>query len=178
MADTRLLALRAHPEDVPWPTDSWSCAPPDPRVDGRELDRLLDYAYSETDPEDLEHTHGVVVVQGGSGDGLYGYNCPAVQNAHLDPWRALPTDQAPKRFGFYSVEPVDLESRNNRYVNAVFLDYGRGDNPWFDPSARLRDYLVQVDAHDPDLFLGKAYIAVAGARAPSPGFCVLERRHR
>ena len=39
------------------------------------------------------------------------------------------------------------------------------------------DYLVQVDAEDPDLYLGKAYYAAGPARIPV-GFFVLERLRR
>ncbi len=107
---------------------------------------------------------------------VLGYNCPVVQNGLDAPWIGKPDDLAPKRFGFYRVEPVDPTSRDNAYLHAVLLDYGRGGNKIWDPMRGLRDYVVQVDAQNDDLFLGKAYYAVGPARVTS-NFFVLER-HR
>ncbi|MEO1268405.1 MAG: hypothetical protein AAFX99_09915 [Myxococcota bacterium] len=111
-------------------------------------------------------------------DGLAkGYNCPVVQDGLTKPWRARPLDHDPKRFGFYRVDPVDAASRDNAYLHALLLDYGRGGNPWFDPSAGLRDYLVQVAPHNPDLLLGKAYYALGPARVPT-NFFILQRHRK
>jgi hypothetical protein len=111
------------------------------------------------------------------GDKLMGYNCPVRQNDIHAPWIARPTDQAPKRFGFYEVVPVDPEATDNKYLHALLLDYGRGDNSRLDPSAGLRDYLVQVDAQNPDLYLGKAYYALGPLRIAT-NFFILERHRR
>ena len=94
----------------------------------------------------------------------YGYNQPAVQNSLYEPWIAKPSDAEPKRFGFYSVDPVDPESIDNAYLHAILLNYGRGGNPPWDPSSGLRDYLVQVEPDDPNLLLGKAYFALGRRR--------------
>jgi hypothetical protein len=107
---------------------------------------------------------------------IYGYNCPVVQNRTDGPWIARPDDAAPKRFGFYKVSKVDPTVRDNAYLHAVLLDYGKGGNGALDPSKGLRDYLVQVEAGDLDLYLGKAYYAVGPARVAT-SFFVLER-HR
>jgi hypothetical protein len=107
---------------------------------------------------------------------VMGYNCPVVQDGLDAPWTAKPDDAAPKRFGFYKVAPVDATSRDNAYLHAVLLDYGAGGNKRFDPTAGLRDYVVQVDPGDDDLLLGKAYYAVGPLRVPT-NFFVLER-HR
>jgi hypothetical protein len=106
----------------------------------------------------------------------FGYNLPAVQNRVPEPWRAKPNDASPRRFGFYRVAPVDPTARDNAYLNAVLLDYGRGGNQLVDPMRTLRDYVVQVAPGDPDLLLGKAYVALGPARIPV-GYFVLER-HR
>ncbi|MGN6106784.1 MAG: hypothetical protein ACTHU0_16875 [Kofleriaceae bacterium] len=106
-----------------------------------------------------------------------GYNCPVVQNVLDGRWHTKPSDTAPKRFGFYEVAPVDPTRRDNTYLHAVLLDYGRGGNPVWDPSSGLRDYLVQVDPANPDLFLGKAYYALGPARVHS-NFFILERHRR
>ncbi len=109
---------------------------------------------------------------------LYGYNQPVVQDSLSKPWRAQPSDDNPKRFGFYSVEPVDSTATDNAYLHALLLDYGQGGNPFYDPSAGLRDYLVQVSADNPDLYLGKAYFALGPKRVPTFSFFVLERDRR
>jgi hypothetical protein len=103
-----------------------------------------------------------------------GYNCPAVQDALDAAWQPLPSARAPKRFGFYTVAPVDPTAKDNRYLNAVLLDYGKGGNRALDPTRGLRDYLVQVDAANPDLYLGKAYYALGPLRVAS-NFFILER---
>jgi hypothetical protein len=108
---------------------------------------------------------------------VMGYNCPVVQNVLDGRWHTKPSDTAPKRFGFYEVAPVDPTARDNAYLHAVLLNYGRGGNKPWDPSSGLRDYLVQVDRDDPDLFLGKAYYALGPLRVHS-NFFILERFRR
>jgi hypothetical protein len=106
-----------------------------------------------------------------------GYNCPVVQNVLDGRWHTKPSDTAPKRFGFYEVAPVDATARDNYYLHSVLLDYGKGGNKLYDPSRGLRDYLVQVDPANPDLFLGKAYYALGPLRVHS-NFFILERHRR
>jgi hypothetical protein len=108
---------------------------------------------------------------------VMGYNSPVVQNVLDGRWQTRPSDADPKRFGFYTVAPVDPTSRDNHYLHALLLDYGKGGNPAFDITRGLRDYLVQIDAGDPDLLLGKAYAAVGPARIPV-GYFLLERWRR
>lgn len=105
---------------------------------------------------------------------LYGYNCPVVQDAPTLPWQTKPSSEAPKRFGFYRVDAVDATAKDNAYLHAVLLDYGKGGNKSYDPSRNLRDYLVQVDSDNPDLYLGKAYYAVGPLRVAT-NFFLLER---
>ena len=102
-------------------------------------------------------------------DRVMGYNRPVEQNRITSAWRA-----GERRFGWYRVAPVDPTARDNTYLHAALLDYGRGENPLWDPSRGLRDYLVQVEPGDRDLYLGKAYYAVGPARLPL-SFFVLER---
>ena len=106
-----------------------------------------------------------------------GYNSPVVQNALDGRWHTRPSDESPRRFGFYELTPVDPTSRNNHYLHAILIDYGKGGNARWDVTSGLRDYLVQVDANNPDLFLGKAYAALGPVRLPL-GFFVLERFRR
>jgi CubicO group peptidase (beta-lactamase class C family) len=51
---------------VPWPTRSWPRADLDPRVDRAALGRLLDHAFGDDEPDDLERTNAVVLVQHGA----------------------------------------------------------------------------------------------------------------
>ena len=108
------------------------------------------------------------------GEQLYGYNCPVVQDAIEMPWRTKPIGQEPKRFGFYHVTQVDPCAKDNLYLHAVLLNYGEAGNKALDPSRGLRDYLVQVDDGNEDLYLGKAYYAVGPLRVRA-NFFLLER---
>ena len=100
------------------------------------------------------------------GDRVMGYNRPVARNALDGRWHV-----AEKRFGFYEVHEVDATSRDNTYLHAVLLDYGRGGNKPYDPTAGLRDYVVQLAD---DIYLGKAYYAVGPLRVPT-NFFILER---
>jgi hypothetical protein len=100
---------------------------------------------------------------------VMGYNSPVKNNVLDGRWHV-----AAKRFGFYEVNPVDPTSHDNKYLHAVLLDYGKGNNPAIDPSQLLRDYLVQVDPANPDLYLGKAYGAIGPLRIHT-NFFILER---
>jgi hypothetical protein len=108
------------------------------------------------------------------GNDVFGYNCPVVQNDVRESWFGKPDADDPKRFGFYKVAPVDPTARDNEYLHSVLLDYGKGGNGRFDPTAGLRDYLVRVDEDNDDLFLGKAYYAVGPLRIAT-NFFLLER---
>ena len=61
-----LPPLPVQPEGVAWPTKEWAHAELDPRVDRAALEELLDRAFGSPEPEDLERTHGVVVVHRGA----------------------------------------------------------------------------------------------------------------
>jgi len=101
----------------------------------------------------------------------FGYNIPIDQRAPAGEWRCKPSEDAPKRFGFYEVIPAD-----SRYPHALLLDYGKGGNG-LRPEALLRDYLVQVDPTDPELLLGKAYLQLGPWRVAT-NFFVLSRDRR
>jgi hypothetical protein len=103
--------------------------------------------------------------------GAYGCNTPAEQNGLDGEWIARPSEEAPKRFAFYSVvSPV-----NGSHPNAILLDYGRGRNGLFELARLLRDYLVRVSPDSDDLLLGKAYLAIGPLLIPVTYF-LLERR--
>jgi hypothetical protein len=108
---------------------------------------------------------------------LRGYNCAVVQNGLDEPWIPRPDPERPDRFGYFHVGAVDPTARDNAYLHAVLLDYGRDGNSNLDPARGLRDYLVQVDPALPDLYLGKARYALGPARV-GVSFFVLERYRR
>jgi hypothetical protein len=121
---------------------------------------------------------GMFRADDGRRDGqVMGYNCPVVQNVLDGRWQTRPSDADPRRFGFYTVAPVDPTGRDNHYLHALLLDYGNGRNPAWDVSRGLRDYLVQVDADNPDFLIGKAYAAIGPARV-ALGYFLLERWRR
>jgi len=70
MADTpsaqKLLPLPQQPAGLEWPTREWPRAELDPRVDRPALEKLLDHAFERPEPDDLERTHAVVIVQRGA----------------------------------------------------------------------------------------------------------------
>lgn len=105
---------------------------------------------------------------------VQGYNIDVRGNADDEPHVLKPSPESPKRYGFYRVHRVVEGARDDRYPNALLLDYGLGGNGLFGPP--LRDYLVQVYPDDPDLLLGKAYLNILGLRIPS-NFFVLKRLH-
>jgi hypothetical protein len=102
---------------------------------------------------------------------VMGYNRAVARNALDGRWQI-----GANRYGFYEVDHVDPTARDNAYLHAVLLDYGKGGNKPYDPTRVLRDYLVQVDPANPDLYLGKAYSALGPLRIPT-NFFILER-HR
>ena len=109
------------------------------------------------------------------GDGVEGYNIPVQQNGLANPWQPKPAPDNPKRFGFYRVSAVEPGGRDGRYPHALFLDYGASRrNPSTSPTRVLRDYLVQPHPANPDVMMGKAYLAFGALRIPS-SFFVIER---
>jgi hypothetical protein len=106
---------------------------------------------------------------------VYGCNTPVGQNGLTGSWYARPDEAAPRRYAFFRVAPVAPQARDNAYLHALLLDYGRGGNPRYDPSRFLRDYLVRVVRGSDDLLLGKAYLALGSARLAAT-FFLLERQ--
>jgi hypothetical protein len=106
----------------------------------------------------------------------YGCNTPVAQNGLRGTWIARPSEAVPRRYAFFRVTPVDPEARDNAYLHTLLLDYGRGQNPFYDPSRLIRDYLVRCVSGSDDLLLGKAYTALGPWRIPATFF--LLERHR
>lgn len=115
---------------------------------------------------------------GDAGEGMIeGFNLEVLQNTLYGKWLGKPSDINPKRHGYYHVYPVRGDERDNLYPHALLLNYGASKrNPRIDITKVLRDYLVQVEADNTDLYLGKAYLALGPLR-PAVSFFILER-HR
>lgn len=110
------------------------------------------------------------------GPEIMGYNVLVVQNGLYGKWIALPNEDTPKRYGFYRVYKVRPEERDNKYTQALLLNYGIPRNG-LNPARLLRDSLVRVDPDNPDLFLGEANFAIGTMRV-FPSHFVLERLNR
>ena len=82
----------------------------------------------------------------------------------------------PKRYAYDRVIQVDPESADNFYPEASRLDYGASTRNAGSPyvATLLRHYMVQPEPVNPDLRLGKAYLALGALRTPSNVF-ILER---
>lgn len=100
-----------------------------------------------------------------------GCNIPARQNGLDGDWLHKPSAEAPKRFGFYAIKQAGPGSP---HPNALLLDYGASPRNFaLAPERLLRDYVVQPDPENPDILLGKAYLALPGR--PCVSFFLLER---
>ncbi len=105
--------------------------------------------------------------------GVEGFNTPVKQNKLSDPWLRRPHPENPRRFGFYRVTRVQADGKECLYPNGLLLDYGASRrNPRLAPERVLRDYLVQPFPDDPDLLLGKAYLALGPWRIASNFFVI------
>jgi len=110
------------------------------------------------------------------GEELKGYNVKVKQNGLIDPWVDIVKKGNSVKHGWYDAYPVRAEEPDNMYPNALLLNYNSERNPKVDPSRVLRDYLVQVHPDDPDLLLGKAYVA-AGPKRIFVSYFVLGREN-
>jgi hypothetical protein len=111
--------------------------------------------------------------------GVEGWNIRVTQRGMDVPWAHKPSPEDPRAFGFFDVRRVDTKSRDHRYPRATLLDYGSSPRNRLtaidDLTMKvLRDYVVQPDACDPNVMLGKAYIALGPFRLYS-NFFVIER---
>ncbi|RAP73766.1 hypothetical protein [Paenibacillus montanisoli] len=108
-----------------------------------------------------------------------GYNIPVKQNGVSESWIHLPSSEAPRRFGFFTVTLASEggSARDQLYPHGLLLDYGASlRNKKWKVERILRDYLVIPDPERPDILLGKAYIAIGPFRVAS-NFFILQRLH-
>lgn len=62
---TDLPRLPTQPDGVAWPTKGWPMGTVPDSADKAKLTALLDHAFADVAPDDLDETHALVVVQGG-----------------------------------------------------------------------------------------------------------------
>ncbi|RME90560.1 MAG: hypothetical protein D6767_06645 [Candidatus Hydrogenedentota bacterium] len=111
----------------------------------------------------------------GYGQLLTGHNFIVKQNKPEEVYITLRNKKGQEKVqGYYLVEDAEKNSIWNQYPNAALLHYGRGNNKWWDPAGKLRDFLVQPYADNPDLLLGKAYFQLGPLKIKG-GYFVLER---
>lgn len=109
--------------------------------------------------------------------GISGYNVQIHANTLGEPWIDKTKKGEPIRHGWYDVYPVSLSETDNKYPNALLVNYGLSPKNYIvDPSRLLRDYLVQVYTDNTDLLLGKAYGSLGPMRL-SLNFFALERHN-
>ncbi len=113
-----------------------------------------------------------------SANKVLGYNVVVLQNGLGEPWIEKLKGSDAIRERFYEPYPVDLNEIDNRYPNALLLNYGKPKNNFtLDPARLLRDYLVQVYPDNFDLYLGKAFNALGPFRM-FQGYFILEKNNR
>jgi hypothetical protein len=111
-----------------------------------------------------------------AGGDIEGYNIPVEQNGLEAAWLHEPSSEYPRRYAFFVVTPVDPSTPDRLYPGALLLNYGASRRSTDAPAIarRIRDYLVLPDPADPDVLLGKAYLAFGSLRLPSNYF-ILQR---
>lgn len=90
---------------------------------------------------------------------LWGYTVSVRQNNLGDEWIDWIDESNSRKFGWFNLYPVRINETDNKYLNALLLNYDTEKNGIFFPALYFRDYLVQVYPDNPNLFLGKAYVA-------------------
>jgi hypothetical protein len=107
--------------------------------------------------------------------GAEGCNVRVAQSGLDGPWRQLRRNGRIRPYAFYLVDEGAAGMRQSANPRALLLDYGASArNPWWHIERRIRDYLVQPSADEPDTLLGRAWLGFGNVRWPS-SFFVLER---
>lgn len=141
-----------------------------------DMDKMVDWEFCGYNVPFFAKLLGIKKFKKGfykRGEEFWGYNIQIYQNPIDEPWRCKPVDHNPKRFGFYTAKEVTPDMKENLEPGAIILNYGDGKNMLWEGSF-LRDYVVQVDPDNEDLYLGKAYSAIGPARI-APSFFIIQR---
>jgi len=103
-----------------------------------------------------------------------GNNFMVKQNDPDEEYIKLFKDGSPIPEGYFLIEVAEDNREWNHYQDAIFLDYGKGNNKRYQPAKLLRDYLVQPFPGNKEILLGHAYFAIFGFKVPFT-FFILER---
>jgi len=106
---------------------------------------------------------------------LRGWNVRLEQNGLGAPDVPQLRQGLPRTFGHYEVVPLAGYKIPRRCGPGLMLDYGRGGNPWWDPTALMRDPIVAVNAGSSALLLGWSYLDLGIGCIGTPSFFCLER---
>ena len=109
---------------------------------------------------------------------IAGYNVQVLQNPLGDDWFDKIHDGQSVKHGWYDCYQVRMTDPDCKYPNAALINYDVPRNSSLDPTRKLRDYLVQVYPDNPDLLLGKAYVALFGPIRVFVSYFVLGRSNR
>jgi len=106
-----------------------------------------------------------------------GYNVKMKQNKFEEPWGYK--NGKPERFGWFKIfkDSGCGEKELDIHPNAALLHYGLDERNTLFEGKMLRDYLVQVNDNDKDLYLGKAYNAI-GKKLVMPSYFVIRRAEK
>ncbi len=106
-----------------------------------------------------------------------GYNVKMKRNKFEQPWEYK--NGKPERFGWFDIFRLNRfeEEGLDMYRNAAILHYGLDKRNTLFEGKMLRDYLVQVNDNDKDLYLGKAYNAV-GQKLVMPSYFIIKRAEK
>ena len=109
---------------------------------------------------------------------LLGWNVGLHQDGVDAPSRPLLRDGKPAtRWHYEVIEPRGVPFPRG-FDRGLIIDYGRGENPRFDPTRLMKDPLVALAPGDPDALLGMSYAVVGGVCLETPSYFTLEREHR
>lgn len=81
-------------------------------------------------------------------------------------------------FGHFEVVPTTGRRAPGGLGQSLLLDYGRGGNPPWDVTGRLRDPIVGLEPGNTDLLLGWSYLELGPLRLRTPSYFTLVREGR
>jgi hypothetical protein len=113
----------------------------------------------------------------GYGTVLGGHLLDVVQNDPADDYLPRLQEGREVAHGVFLVQSARTSPEWSEFPRAALLHFGRADNAWYEPARFRRQYVVQPDPGNHDLYLGKAYVAVGPLRYAT-GHFVLERFER
>ncbi len=110
-------------------------------------------------------------------DKFKGYNVKMKQNKFEQLWGYK--NGKPERFGWFNIFKSYRFGKDGLDIhpNAALLHYGLDERNTLFEGKMLRDYLVQVNKDDKDLYLGKAYNAV-GKILVMPSYFIIKRAEK